>query len=97
MGSKAAGHPERGLAPGVEVTTGPLGQGFAHGVGMAIAEAWLATRYNRPGHKIVDHYTYAICGNVGDGVAANQSINESFRTVLVLTGCEESRGASTAG
>ena len=62
-GSKAAGHPERGLAPGVEVTTGPLGQGFANGVGMAIAEAWLAARYNRPGHKIVDHYTYAICGD----------------------------------
>ena len=62
-GSKAAGHPERGLAPGVEVTTGPLGQGFANGVGLAIAEAWLAARYNRPGHKIVDHYTYAECGD----------------------------------
>jgi len=62
-GSKAAGHPERGLAPGVEVTTGPLGQGFANGVGLAVAEAWLAQRYNRPGHKIVDHYTYAICGD----------------------------------
>ncbi|HEY1760917.1 MAG TPA: transketolase [Bryobacteraceae bacterium] len=62
-GSKAAGHPERGLAPGVEVTTGPLGQGFANGVGLAIAEAWLAARYNRPGHKIVDHNTYAICGD----------------------------------
>lgn len=62
-GSKAAGHPELGLAPGVEVTTGPLGQGFANGVGMAIAEAWLAARYNRPGHQIVDHYTYAICGD----------------------------------
>jgi transketolase len=62
-GSKAAGHPERGLAPGVEVTTGPLGQGFGNGVGLAIAEAWLAARYNRPGHKIVDHYTYAICGD----------------------------------
>ena len=49
--------------PGVEVTTGPLGQGFANGVGLAIAEAWLAARYNRPGHKIVDHYTYAICGD----------------------------------
>jgi len=62
-GSKTPGHPERGLTPGVEVTTGPLGQGFANGVGLAIAEAWLAARYNRPGHKIVDHYTYAICGD----------------------------------
>jgi len=61
--SIAAGHPERGLAPGVEVTTGPLGQGFANGVGLAISEAWLAARYNRPGHKIVDHYTYAMCGD----------------------------------
>ncbi len=47
----------------MEVTTGPLGQGFANGVGFAIAEAWLAARYNRPGHKIVDHYTYALCGD----------------------------------
>jgi transketolase len=62
-GSKTPGHPERGVTPGVEVTTGPLGQGFANGVGLAIAEAWLAQRYNRPGHKIVDHYTYAICGD----------------------------------
>jgi transketolase len=62
-GSKAAGHPERGLAPGVEVTTGPLGQGFGNGVGLAIAEAWLAARYNRPGHKIIDHYTYGMCGD----------------------------------
>src|SRR5271155_73577 len=62
-GSKTPGHPERGEAPGVEVTTGPLGQGFANGVGLAIAEAWLAARYNRPGHRIVDHYTYSICGD----------------------------------
>lgn len=62
-GSKTPGHPERGVTPGVEVTTGPLGQGFANGVGLAIAEAWLAARYNRPGYKIVDHYTYAICGD----------------------------------
>jgi len=62
-GSKTPGHPERGLTHGVEATTGPLGQGFANGVGMAIAEAWLAARYNRPGHRIVDHYTYAICGD----------------------------------
>ncbi len=61
--SKTPGHPERGETPGVEVSTGPLGQGFSNGVGMAIAEAWLAARYNRPGHKIIDHYTYAICGD----------------------------------
>jgi len=62
-GSKTPGHPERGVTPGVEVSTGPLGQGFSNGVGMAIAEAWLADRYNRPGYTIVDHHTYAICGD----------------------------------
>lgn len=62
-GSKTPGHPERGHTVGVEVATGPLGQGFGNGVGMAIAEAWLAATYNRPGHNIVDHYTYAICGD----------------------------------
>src|SRR5580700_8974282 len=62
-GSKTPGHPERGHTAGVEVATGPLGQGFGNGVGMAIAEAWLAARYNRPGHAVVDHYTYAICGD----------------------------------
>jgi transketolase len=62
-GSKTPGHPERGHTVGVEVATGPLGQGFSNGVGMAIAEAWLAARYNRPGHEIVDHYIYAICGD----------------------------------
>jgi transketolase len=62
--SGTPGHPERGLVPGVETTTGPLGQGFANGVGMAAAEAYLAARYNRSGHKITNHYTYAI---VGDG------------------------------
>jgi transketolase len=61
--SKTPGHPERGVTPGVEVSTGPLGQGFSNGVGMAIAEAWLAARYNRPGHTIVDHHTFAICGD----------------------------------
>ena len=59
-GSKTPGHPEYGLAPGVEMTTGPLGQGFAHGVGMAISERWLADHYNQPGHEIVNHHTYAI-------------------------------------
>ncbi len=63
FGSKTPGHPERGETPGVEVTTGPLGQGIANSAGFAIAEAWLAARYNRPGHQIVDHYTYVICGD----------------------------------
>ncbi len=62
-GSKTPGHPERGHTPGVEVATGPLGQGFGNGVGMAIAEAWFAARFNKPGHTIVDHYTYGICGD----------------------------------
>lgn len=62
-GSKTPGHPERGHTPGVEVATGPLGQGFGNGVGMAMAEAWLAAKYNKPSYKIVDHYTYAICGD----------------------------------
>ncbi|MEW5764948.1 MAG: transketolase [Acidobacteriota bacterium] len=63
-GSRTPGHPEYGHVPGVEATTGPLGQGFAMGVGMAIAEAHLAAVYNRPGHTVVDHFTYAI---VSDG------------------------------
>ena len=71
-GSKTPGHPEYGLTPGVEMTTGPLGQGFAHGVGMAIAERWLADHYNRPEHEIINHYTYAIVsdGDLQEGVAS---------------------------
>ncbi|MFY0255693.1 transketolase [Chitinophaga sp. 30R24] len=71
-GSKTPGHPERHHAPGVEVTTGPLGQGFANGVGIAMAEAYLAAKYNRPGDPVIDHYTYAIVsdGDLMEGVAA---------------------------
>ncbi|MCB0132530.1 MAG: transketolase, partial [Caldilineaceae bacterium] len=71
-GSKTPGHPEVRHTPGVETTTGPLGQGFTNGVGMAIAERWLAERFNRPGHEIVNHYTYAIVsdGDLMEGVAS---------------------------
>jgi len=71
-GSKAPGHPERGHTPGVEVTTGPLGQGMANAVGMAIGEAQLAARYNRSGHSLIDHHTYAIVsdGDLMEGVGA---------------------------
>ena len=63
LGSKTPGHPEYGHTVGVETTTGPLGQGIANAVGMALAEAHLAARFNRPGYNVVDHYTYAICGD----------------------------------
>ena len=71
LGSKTPGHPERGHTPGVELTTGPLGQGFANGVGFAIAEQFLAATFNRPDHEIVNHYTYGIVsdGDVMEGVA----------------------------
>src|SRR5438128_5673561 len=62
-GSKTPGHPEYGLTPGVETTTGPLGQGVANSVGMAIAERWLAAHFNRPGHEIVNHRIYAVNGD----------------------------------
>lgn len=71
-GSKTPGHPERGHTPGVEVTTGPLGQGFGNGVGMAIAEAHLASLFNRPDFEIINHYTYALVsdGDLMEGIAS---------------------------
>ena len=71
-GSLTPGHPEYGLTPGVEVTTGPLGQGFTNGVGMAIAEAHLAAEYNEPGHRVVDHCVYAIVtdGDLMEGITS---------------------------
>ncbi len=71
-GSKTPGHPEYALTPGVEATTGPLGQGFANAVGMAIAEARLAAEFNRDGHDIVDHWTYTLCsdGDLQEGIAS---------------------------
>jgi transketolase len=71
-GSQTPGHPEFGLTPGVEVTTGPLGQGFTNGVGMAIAEAHLAAEFNRPGFEVINHYIYGIVtdGDLMEGVAS---------------------------
>ncbi len=63
LGSRTAGHPEYNVCPGVETSTGPLGQGIANAVGMAIAEAYLAEKFNKEGFPIVDHYTYALCGD----------------------------------
>jgi transketolase len=72
LNSKTAGHPEYGLAPGIDVTTGPLGQGFANGVGFAIAQKHLAARYNKPGFDLFDYKIYAICsdGDLMEGVAS---------------------------
>jgi transketolase len=70
--SKTPGHPEHSLTPGVETTTGPLGQGFANAVGFAVAERFLADQFNRPGHEIVDHRVYAICsdGDLMEGISS---------------------------
>ncbi len=70
-GSRTPGHPERGDTPGIEITTGPLGQGVGNAVGMAMAERFLAERFNRPGHELVDHRTYAICsdGDLMEGIS----------------------------
>jgi transketolase len=69
--SKTPGHPENILTPGVEITTGPLGQGFANGVGMGIAQAHLSAQFNRPGHSVIDHFIYCICsdGDLMEGVS----------------------------
>ena len=72
LGSKTAGHPEYGLLPATEVTTGPLGQGIAMAVGLALAESHMAAKFNKPGYDLVDHYTYALCGDgcLMEGVAS---------------------------
>jgi len=75
LGSGAAGHPEYGHLPGIEVTTGPLGQGISHAVGMALAERMLAARFNRPDHDIVDHRTFVIAseGDIEEGISGEAS------------------------
>lgn len=75
LGSKTPGHPEHHEVPGVEVTTGPLGQGISHSVGFALAERMLATRFNREGHDVVDHYTYVVAsdGDLEEGISSEAS------------------------
>ncbi|HWX74785.1 MAG TPA: transketolase, partial [Solirubrobacteraceae bacterium] len=86
-GSRTPGHPERGHTPGVEVTTGPLGQGISNAVGMALAERFLGERFNRPGHEVVDHHTYVICsdGDLMEGVSQESaSIAGHFRLAKLI-------------
>src|SRR6185369_3162588 len=73
--SKTPGHPEYGLTAGIEATTGPLGQGFGNGVGMAIAQQWLADRYNKPGFPLFDYHIYVICsdGDMMEGVSGESA------------------------
>ncbi len=75
LGSRTPGHPEHGETPGVEVTTGPLGQGISNSVGLALGERMLAARFNQPGHEIVDHYTYVIAsdGDLEEGISGEAS------------------------
>ncbi|HET6454165.1 MAG TPA: transketolase, partial [Armatimonadota bacterium] len=75
LGSKTPGHPEYGLTPGIEATTGPLGQGFGMGVGMAIAERYLRNYFNRDGHDILDYYIYELCsdGDMMEGVSSESA------------------------
>lgn len=87
--SPTAGHPERGLLPGIETTTGPLGQGFGNGVGMAMAERFLGATFNRPGHQVVDHYTYVLAsdGDLQEGVsheAASLAGHQKLGKLVVL-------------
>lgn len=98
-GSRAPGHPERGLTPGVETTTGPLGQGFANGVGLAFAERFLAAHFNRPGHPLVGHYTYGLVsdGDLMEGVSAEAASLAGHLGLGKLIYLYDQNGISLAG
>src|SRR5262249_47462598 len=98
-GSRAPGHPERGHTPGVEITTGPLGQGIANSVGMAIAEAQLAARYNQPGHAVVDHHTFAIVsdGDLMEGVSSEAASLAGHLALGKLTCLYDNNHVTLAG
>jgi transketolase len=98
-GSITPGHPEYGLTPGVEVTTGPLGQGFANGVGMAIAERLLAERFNTPQHLLIDHYIYAIVtdGDLEEGVASEAASYAGTQRLGKLIYLYDDNGISIEG
>lgn len=99
VGSITPGHPEYFLTPGVEVTTGPLGQGFANGVGMAIAEAHLAAVFNQPDFELVDHYVYAIVtdGDLMEGVTAEAASLAGHLRLGKLIYCYDDNGISIDG
>ena len=98
-GSKAPGHPEHGETPGVESTTGPLGQGFATGVGMAMAERFLAETFNRPGLSLVDHYIYGIIsdGDLMEGVASEAASLAGHLKLGKIIYLYDNNGISLAG
>jgi transketolase len=93
-GSRTPGHPEPHLTPGVEIATGPLGQGFANAVGMAMAERFLAERFNRPANEVVDHHTYVICsdGDMMEGISQEAaSIAGAFRLGKLVVCYDDNR------
>ena len=98
-GSRAPGHPERGLTPGVETTSGPLGQGFANGVGLAIAERFLSAHFNRPDYPLVDHYTYGLVsdGDLMEGVTAEAASLAGHLGLGKLIYLYDQNGISLAG
>ena len=97
--SLCPGHPEAGLTPGVEATTGPLGQGISNAVGMAIAEAHLAAVFNRPGHEIVNHRTFVMCsdGDLMEGVSSEAASLAGFLKLGKLLVLYDDNGISIEG